>query len=105
MRGNRVAQTAGSRRAELDVLRPVTPAAQRPCQRCGSAEERTHSPRRTRLPLHRAISGCGDPVSHEDRPSRLDREALPASPAQVDAQTRVVRPDFYQASAYLVLAT
>jgi hypothetical protein len=26
MRGNLVAQTAGSRRAELDVLRPVTPA-------------------------------------------------------------------------------
>jgi hypothetical protein len=30
MRGNLLAQTAGSRRAELDVLRPVTPAAQRP---------------------------------------------------------------------------
>jgi hypothetical protein len=29
MRGNLVAWTAGSRRAELDVLRPVTPAAQR----------------------------------------------------------------------------
>jgi hypothetical protein len=33
MRGNLVAQTAGSRRAELDVLHPATPAAQRPCQR------------------------------------------------------------------------
>src|SRR5215472_9486254 len=92
MRGNLVAQTAGSRRAELDVLRPVTPAAQRPCQRFGSADERAHSPRRAWLSLHRAISGCGDLVSHEDRASRPVQEALPASPAQVDAQTRVVRP-------------
>jgi hypothetical protein len=37
MRVNLVAQTAGSHRAELDVLRPVTPAAQRPCQRFGLA--------------------------------------------------------------------
>jgi hypothetical protein len=33
MRGNLVGQTAGSRRAVLDVLRPVTPTAQRRCQR------------------------------------------------------------------------
>jgi agmatinase len=31
------------------------------------ADERAHSPRRAWLSLHRAISGCGDPVSHEDR--------------------------------------
>jgi hypothetical protein len=51
-----------------------------------------HSPRRAWLSLHRAISGCGDPVSHEDRASRPVQEALPRVPAQVDAQTRVVRP-------------
>jgi hypothetical protein len=79
-RGNLVSQTAGSRRAELDVLRPVTPAAQRPCQRFGSAGERAHSPRRAWLSLHRAISGCGDPVSHEDRASRPAQEALPRVP-------------------------
>ena len=33
MLGNLAAQTVDSRRAELDVLRLVTPAAQRPCQR------------------------------------------------------------------------
>src|SRR6266568_2091383 len=80
MRGNLVAQTAGSRRAELDVLRPVTPAAQRPCQRFGSADERAHSPRRAWLSLHRAVSGCGDPVSREDRASRPVQEALPRVP-------------------------
>ena len=80
MRGNLVAQTTGSRRAELDVLRPVTPAAQRPCQRFGSAGERAHSPRRAWLSLHRAVSGCGDPVSHEDRASRPVRDALPPRP-------------------------
>jgi hypothetical protein len=80
MRGNLVAQTAGSRRAELDVLRPVTPAAQRPCQRFGPADERAHSPRRAWLSLHRAISGYGDPVSHVDRASRPVQEALPRVP-------------------------
>jgi hypothetical protein len=92
MRGNLVAQTTGPRRAELDVLRPVTPAAQRRCQRFGSADERAHSPQRAWLSLHRAISRCGYPVSHEDRASRPVREALPRVPAQVDAQARVVRP-------------
>ncbi len=60
--------------------------SQRPCQRFGSAGERAHSPRRASLSLHRAISGRGDPVSHEDRASRPAQEALPASPAQVHAQ-------------------
>ena len=80
MRGSLVAQTAGSRRAELDVLRPVAPAGQRPCQRFGSANERAHSPRRAWLSLHRAISGCGDPVSHGDRASRPVQQALPRVP-------------------------
>jgi hypothetical protein len=78
--GNLVAQTAGSRRAGLDVLHPVTPAARRPCQRFGSAGERAHSPRRAWLPLRRAVSGCGDPVSHQDRASRPVQEALPRVP-------------------------
>ena len=55
MRGNLVAQTAGLRSAELDVLRPVTPAAQRPCQRFGSAGERAQSPRRAWLSLQEAL--------------------------------------------------
>jgi len=85
MRGNLVAETAGSRRAELDVLRPVTPAAQRPCQRFGSAGERTHSPRRAWLrstgrsavATIRSATRTGLHV----RPKRR----CPASPAQVDA--------------------
>jgi hypothetical protein len=70
--------------------------SQRPCQRFGSADERAHSPRRAWLSLHRAISGGSDPVSHEDRASRPVQKALTVSPAQVDAQTRDVRPSTRQ---------
>src|SRR6266571_8292559 len=38
------------------------------------------APRRAWLSLDRAISGCGDPVSHEDRDSRPVKEALPRVP-------------------------
>jgi len=62
-----------------DVLRPVTPAAQRPCRRFGPAGERAHSPRRAWLSLHRAVSDCGDPVSRENRVSRPVQAVLPAS--------------------------
>ena len=54
--------------------------SQRPCQRFGSAGERAHSPRRAWLSLHRAVSGCGGPVSREDRASRPVQEALPRVP-------------------------
>jgi hypothetical protein len=92
MRGNLVAQTAGSRRAELDVLRPVTPAAQRPCQRFGSADEGGHSPRRpgcrsTGRSVVTAIRSATRTGLHV-----RSKRRRPASPAQVDAQTRVVRP-------------
>ena len=69
MRGNLVAQTAGLRRAELDVLRPVTPAARRPCQRFGAAGERAHSPRRAWLSPQEAL-----PAS---RPGSMRRPAWP----------------------------
>jgi hypothetical protein len=46
----------------------------------------THAPRRAWLWLHRPISGCADPVSHEHQSSRAIQEALPRVPAQVDAQ-------------------
>ena len=92
MRGNLVAQTAGSRRAELDVLRPVTPAAQRPCQRFGSADERAHSPRRAWLSLLRAIMFAAIRSATRTGLHVRSKRRCPASPAQVDAQTRVVRP-------------
>ena len=38
------------------------------------------------------LSGCRDPVRHEDRASRPIPGSLPRPPAQVDTHTRVVRP-------------
>jgi hypothetical protein len=69
MRGNLVAQTAGLRRAELDVLRPVTPAANGPANaRCGrlrSVADGT-SPSVISLAEHRVEFGVGP-----DRPDLL----------------------------------
>ncbi len=65
---------------------------QRPSGASDSADERAHSPRRAWLSLHWAISGCGDPLRREDRASRSIPGSCRASPIQVGAQTRVVRP-------------
>src|SRR5712691_2330383 len=66
-RGNLVSQTAGSRRAELDVLRPVTPAANGPANAfsCSSAAGRLRSgaawasPPTVSLAEHRVEFGVG----------------------------------------------
>ena len=91
LRGNLVAQTAGSRR-RTGCSASGHPAAQRPCQRFGSADERAHSPRRAWRSLHRAISGCGDPVGHEDPASRPAQAALPRVPGSGRCADPVVRP-------------
>src|SRR4029077_4827564 len=119
MRGNLVAQTAGLRRAELDVLRPVTPAAPRPCQRFGSAGERAHSPRRAWLSLQEALpasrfgsmrrpalSGRRQGKACSSAAGRLRSGAAGASPPAVSlAEHRVEfgvgpdRPDLLRAAA------
>ena len=80
MRGNLVAQTTGSRRAELDVLRPVTPAAQRQRQRFGSADERAHSPQRAWLP---ALSDRRQGKSSSSAAGRLRSDAAGTSPSAI----------------------
>ena len=90
--GNLVAQTAGSRRAELDVLRPVTPVAHGRANALDlpmSAHTRRDGPGcrstgRSVVVVVRSATRTGLHVRSKRR--------CPASPAQVDAQTRVVRP-------------
>ena len=87
-RGNLVAQTAGSRRAELDVLRPVTPAANGPANALDlpvTARTRRDGPacRSTGRSAVAAVRSAARTGLHV-----RSRRRCPASPAQA----RVVRP-------------
>ena len=73
MRGDLVARTAGSRRAELDVLRLVAPVDRRPCQRFWPAGEGAHSPRRAWLSLRQAVRGRGARVGRGPARARSGR--------------------------------
>src|SRR6267378_4529064 len=92
MRGNLVSQTAGSRRAELDVLRPVTPAANGPANALDlpvSARTRRDGPgsRSTGRSVAAAVRSAARTGLHV-----RSKRRCPASPAQAGAQARVVRP-------------
>jgi hypothetical protein len=82
--------TGDSGRVNTRVFPPPVGASTHPNMAMSGA----HLPRWAWLSLHWAMSGCGDPVRHEDRASPHARSQghRPASPVQVDAQTRVVRP-------------
>ena len=81
-RGNLVSQTAGSRRAELDVLRPVTPAANGPANALDlpvSARTRRDGPgcRSTGRSVVAAVRSAARTGLHV-----RSRRRCPASPAQ-----------------------
>src|SRR5260221_13728522 len=91
-RGSLVSQTGGSRGAELDVLRPVTPAANGPANALDlpvSARTRRDGPgcRSTGRSVVAAVRSAARTGLHV-----RSKRRCPASPAQAGAQARVARP-------------